>query len=127
MAERRTSARKKSFLRGRILYNNRQNALDCLIRDLSEQGANLVFADTTTIPEAVELYIPQKDQTLRAQVQWRAGDEVGVAFGTVAPARTADSGLNVRVERLEAEVASLRRMLRRLKADIAAGNEPEAA
>jgi hypothetical protein len=127
MAERRTSARKKSFLRGRILYNNRQNALDCLIRDLSERGANLVFADTTTIPEAIELYIPQKDQTLRAQVQWRAGDEVGVAFGTAARTRAAESGLNERVERLEAEVASLRRMLRRLKADIAAGNEPEAA
>jgi hypothetical protein len=127
MAERRTAARKKSFLRGRILYNNRQNALDCLIRDLSEEGANLVFADTTTIPEAIELYIPQKDQTLRAHVQWRAGDEVGVAFGVVAPARAPEGNLSERVERLEAEVASLRRMLRRLKADLAAGNEPEAA
>jgi hypothetical protein len=128
MGERRTSTRKKSFLRGRVMYNNRQSAMECLIRDVSEHGANLIFSDTASIPEVVELYIPQKDQTFRAHVQWRSGDEVGVAFGDVAPAPAAGGGdLAGRVERLEAEVASLRRMLRRLKADIAAGNEPEAA
>jgi hypothetical protein len=127
MGERRTSARKKSFLRGRVMYNNRQSAIECLIRDVSEHGANLIFSDTASIPETVELYIPQKDQTFRAHVQWRSGGEVGVAFGEAAAAPVAGGDLAGRVERLEAEVASLRRMLRRLKADIAAGNEPEAA
>ena len=128
MGERRTSTRKKSFLRGRVMYNNRQSAMDCLIRDVSEHGANLIFSDTASIPEVVELYIPQKDQTFRAHVQWRSGDEVGRGVRRCARGtrrRRRRSGR--RVERLEAEVASLRRMLRRLKADIAAGNEPEAA
>jgi hypothetical protein len=127
MPERRTSARQRSFLRGRAFYNNRQNALDCLIRDFSEHGANLIFSEAVSIPEAVDLYIPQKDQTFRAHVQWRAGGEVGVAFGEPASVRAASHDLSGRVERLEAEVASLRRMLRRLKADILAGNEPESA
>jgi hypothetical protein len=127
MGERRTSGRQKSFLRGRIIYNNRQNVLDCLIRDISQHGANLVFSETARVPEAMELYVPQKDQTFRAHVQWRAGDEVGVTFGEAPSARAGGADLTGRVERLEAEVASLRRMLRRLKAGLAAGDAPESA
>jgi hypothetical protein len=127
MAERRNSARQKSFLRGRALYNNRQSTIDCLIRDLSEHGANLIFSEAVSIPETVDLYIPQKDQTFRAHVQWRAGGEVGVAFVEPDGAPVTSGDLTERVERLEAEVASLRRMLKRLKADILAGNEPESA
>jgi uncharacterized protein YceH (UPF0502 family) len=69
----------------------------------------------------VELYIPQKEETLRAHVQWRRDGEVGVAFakGAQAPAPPHES-LAERVERLEAEVASLKRMLKRLKSEVAA-------
>src|SRR5262245_4377325 len=80
-SERRASARQKSFLRGCIYFNNRRSTLDCLIRDISESGARLIFSDAVSIPDIVDLHIPQKDQTLRAHVQWRHGDEVGVAFG----------------------------------------------
>ena len=39
MKERRSSARQKSFLQGRIYFNNRRSSVDCLIRDYSETGA----------------------------------------------------------------------------------------
>jgi hypothetical protein len=39
MSERRTSSRQKAFLQGRIFFNNRRTSVDCLIRDISEQGA----------------------------------------------------------------------------------------
>ena len=42
MAERRTAARKKSFLQGRVYYNHHRSSLDCLVRDISEEGARLV-------------------------------------------------------------------------------------
>ena len=67
MSERRTTGRKKSFLRGCILFNNRQSAIDCLIRDVSDHGAKLIFPDTG-VPDVVDLYIPHKDLTLRAHV-----------------------------------------------------------
>ena len=126
MSERRNASRTKSFLRGRILFNNRQSGVDCLVRDYSEQGARLIFSDTAGIPAVVELHIPQKDQMLRTHVQWRRGNEVGVTFhhaaeSTPQPAATAD--LTERVEQLEAEVALLKRMLKRLKAEVAAGIE----
>ncbi len=82
--ERRRTARQKSFLRGMIYFNNRRNAVDCLIRDISPYGARLIFSDAVTTPDVLELYIPQKEQTLRVHVIWRHGQEVGVAFAQAA-------------------------------------------
>ena len=80
MAERRRSRRTKSFLRGFVYVSRKRGALACLIRDLSEKGARIIFSDTVTLPEVVELYIPQREQTLRARVEWRKNDEIGLAF-----------------------------------------------
>src|SRR3954465_5789330 len=82
--ERRRMARQKSFLRGMIYFNNRRNAVDCLVRDISPYGARLIFSDAVTTPDVLELYIPQKEQTLRVQVIWRHGQEAGVAFAQAA-------------------------------------------
>ena len=65
MADRRSSARKKSFLQGRVYYNNQRSSVDCLVRDISEQGAKLVFADSVAIPDAVELHLPGRDDDSR--------------------------------------------------------------
>ncbi|HEX6215150.1 MAG TPA: PilZ domain-containing protein [Vicinamibacterales bacterium] len=133
MAERRHAARQKSFLRGCIYFNNRRSAIDCLIRDISEHGARLRFSDSISIPDSFELHIPQKDQTLRAVARWRHGMDVGVTFPDVAraPATPATSttaaapdlaALTDRVQKLEAEVAEMRRLLRRLRADVTNAN-----
>ncbi len=131
MAERRQSKRRKSFLRGCIYFNNRRGAVDCLIRDISETGARLLFSDAISIPDVIELYIPQKEQTLRAIVQRRHGEEVGVAFAepASAPAKPVPgdvADLAERVQKLESEIASLRRMVKRLKTD-ASGADIDAA
>jgi hypothetical protein len=119
LVERRRVVRQKSFLRGTIHFNNRRSALDCLIRDISPYGARLVFSDAVTVPDVLELHIPQKEQTLRSHVIWRHGQEVGVAFAQTAQMEgVPDSGeLAERVQRLESEVASLKRALRQVKAD----------
>jgi len=127
MAERRHSARQKSFLRGRIYYNKRRGAVDCLIRDISEEGARVIFSDTVSIPDAVELYIPQKEQTLRAHVQWRHGEEIGLAFpDNVAAGEPATGDLAERVARLESEIAALRRAIRHIKSELPGSNDEAA-
>jgi len=80
MVERRNSRRTKSFLRGFVYVSRKRGALACLIRDLSEKGARIVFSDQVTLPDVVDLYIPQREQTLRARVHWRRNDEIGLAF-----------------------------------------------
>ena len=48
-----------------VYFNNRRSVADCLIRDISPFGARLIFSDTITTPDTMDLYIPQKEQTLR--------------------------------------------------------------
>jgi hypothetical protein len=117
--ERRQSVRQKSFLRGCVYFNKRRSSLDCLIRDISDEGARIIFADTANVPDVVDLYIPHKEQTVRAHVQWRHGDEVGLAFsaGGVAPPAPGSLELAQRVAQLEEEIASLRKVIKRLKSD----------
>ena len=117
--EHRKSLRQRSFLHGCIYFNNRRSAIDCLIRDMSPQGARLVFSQTATIPDVIDLHIPQKDQMLRAHVQRRTAGEVGISFDAApSPAIPASDDLAARVQQLEAEVAALKRMLKRLRADV---------
>jgi len=124
--ERRTLLRKRSFLQGRLYFNNRRSSLDCLVREISDQGAKLKVSDSIAIPEFVELHIPNKDETYRAKVQWRTGFEIGVTFEneqespSIVPG-AAPADLPERVRRLEAEVASLHRKLNELQNELRHG------
>jgi hypothetical protein len=125
MAERRRSPGQKSFLRGCVYFNKRRTAIDCLIRDISEVGARIIFSDTVSVPDVVDLYIPQKEQTMHAHVQWRRGDEIGLAFPDAirATGSTTDAELAVRVAQLESEVSALRRELKHLRHEIGEGQD----
>jgi len=117
MAERRRSKRQKSFLRGAICFANRHGAMPCMIRDLSDQGAHIIFSEAVSLPEKVELHIPQKRKAFQARVQWRHGDELGLAFSTADAAvdsLPADA-LVARIGQLESEITTLRRVLHELR------------
>ncbi len=120
MNERRNSRRSKSFLRGLVYVSRKRGALACLVRDLSDKGARIIFSDNVTLPDVLELHIPQREQTLRARVQWRRKDEIGLAFidAERAPeAQPTASEVAQRVAMLEAEIALLRALLKRLKGE----------
>jgi hypothetical protein len=125
MDERRHTPRHRTFLQGRVFYNNRRQSADCIIRELTDDGARLSFTDPVALPHAFELHIPNRDQTLRVETAWNHGTDVGVSFGkidhaaaTLAPAvHTAphEQTLQERVEKLEKELAALRRRLSELE------------
>jgi hypothetical protein len=119
MSERRRNRRLKSFLRGFINLDKQRGAIPCMVRDLSDDGARIIFSETIATPDVVTLYIPQKDRTVRARVQWRRGDEIGLTFP--AAGRAADvpdaSDLAQRVAQLETEIADLRQMFKRMKGE----------
>lgn len=129
MAERRRVTRHKSFLRGCVYFNNRRSAFDCLIRDLSDEGARIAFSDAVSVPDMIELYIPQKEQTVRAHVEWRHGGELGLAFPDALRAAegTSEGELVARVARLETDIATLRRALKRLQRQVSGDDDDAAA
>src|SRR6516165_4504012 len=114
MEERRSVSRQKSFLQGRILFNNRRTTVDCLIRDFSEIGAGLNFDRIISLPDVVELFIPVKDETRRAKIIWRNADEVGVSFNFDEGSPSLVPGIpqadwGARIHKLEHDVAALQR------------------
>jgi uncharacterized protein YceH (UPF0502 family) len=129
MEDRRRVPRLKSLLRGRIYYNNRNSTADCLVRDISSHGARLAFADDLTIPDVVELYVPQREQYYRSHIVWRHGSEAGIAFSVPEQATEPNvpGDLAARVAKLEHEIELLKRMIRRLKTDVSPGGDSEAA
>jgi PilZ domain-containing protein len=105
MNGRRASRRQKSFLRGVVYFDKRRSETACLVRDLSEDGARIVLSQTITIPNVIELQIPQREQTLSARVQWRRADEVGLSFSKPDTATTPrENQLIKRIAELEAEI-----------------------
>jgi len=118
MNGRRASRRQKSFLRGVVYFDKRRSETACLVRDLSEDGARIVLSQTITIPDVIELQIPQREQTLSARVQWRRADEVGLSFSKPDTATTPrENQLIKRIAELEAEITTLQRTVKRLKRD----------
>jgi len=127
MAERRGAQRQKSFLRGCVYFNKRTRSLDCLIRDFSEHGARIIFSENGSVPDVVELHIPQKQKTLRARVQWRHGDEIGLAFPDAVRAADGGDALGLRVAQLESEIAALKKLVKKLRAEVAPAEDADAA
>ena len=121
--ERRLQPRHRSFLQGRIFFNGRRSSLDCLIRDISDDGARLKVSNSIALPEIIELHIPNRDETYRAKIQWRTGDELGVAFEreeaslSIVP-NAPPTDLAGRVRRLETEMAALQRKLNELQNEL---------
>jgi hypothetical protein len=117
---RRAVSRQKSFLQGRIFFNNRRTSYDCLIRDFSELGAKLKFSSTIATPDMVKLFIPAKEESYRARVVWRNADEVGVSFDRadksppLAPGTPA-ADWSARIQKLEHDVATLTRKFNELR------------
>lgn len=78
--QRRANQRSRTLLEGHIIYNNRLSRMECTVRDLSEAGARLVFAQPVKVPAEFELQIPKKKLARRAQVIWYDGQNHGVMF-----------------------------------------------
>lgn len=114
----RTAPRTRTFLKGVVLYDNRRVSIECTIRDLSDTGARITFPSPITIPDRIELFIPQKNRTYSADVRRRDDCEIGIAFRDQRSGeqrREADAAMDERVAALEHEVAQLRRIVKQLR------------
>jgi len=80
LEQRRASPRSRTLLKGHIIYNSGVSRMECIVRDLSEAGARIVFAQPVKVPPEFELQIPKKKIVRRAQVIWYDGRHHGVMF-----------------------------------------------
>jgi hypothetical protein len=108
--------RQKSLLRGIVYFDNNPVAAECVVRDISETGARIHFSEPpASTPEALELQIPIKGQRHRCRVVWHSPLECGLAFVDVSVPGDSHMPVAERMARLEAELHSLKQIVRALQ------------
>lgn len=116
MIERRALPRQKTFIKGRLYFNNRLNSTDCIIRDVTEKGARLEVPESVAIPDAFELYVPNRHEQFQARVEWRRGGTVGVALSAESASKRKAEGEGARDQSLADRVAKLEETIAALQA-----------
>jgi hypothetical protein len=104
----------KCFFRGFVYFGGNLTAVDCVVRDISDSGARLQFAQPPTLTSTLDLNIPIKGRNFHARVCWHDGCEIGVAFQARAATEAADMTLDKRVGRIEVEIAGLRQLVKQM-------------
>lgn len=80
MQERRKNIRSRTFLGGVIAFNRQCSSMNCVVRNLSPEGAKIVFDNTLTVPDQFDLAISRQERTMRARMIWRRANEAGLVF-----------------------------------------------
>lgn len=78
--ERRRERRLRSLLGGHVVMNNKWSTMDCLVRDLTGQGARLRFGGEAFVPQEFELRIDGRNLRRRARKVWSRDGDMGVEF-----------------------------------------------
>lgn len=113
MLERRKTVRGRTFLGGVIAFCGKSSTLDCLVRNLSPEGAKVELSHAASVPEEFDLAIAKRDGTFRARLIWRRAEEAGVLFVGRAAQPVASEGYLARwPRRSENERPRLRERLR---------------
>nr|WP_236841906.1 PilZ domain-containing protein [Bosea sp. PAMC 26642] len=116
MTERRNSPRLRTFLGGHIRFNRNNSTLDCMVRNLSDNGALLQLSDAVALPHAFELEILHRERCYPARVQWRDGQRIGIAFAQAAAEASEVVPLDIarRLKQSEQDNARLKNRIRQL-------------
>jgi PAS domain-containing protein len=80
MDERRKGQRSRAFRGGKILLNQKRSVIDCVIRNLSDDGACLQVQTTIGIPADFDLQIEGEATSRPCHLAWQTNTRVGVAF-----------------------------------------------
>ena len=115
MLDRRQSARDKVIYGGVAETGDGGASRDCVVRNISEQGANLEFSNGVGLPrEQMSLTIARKGRSFLARIIWWRDNFVGVAFSGAPPSGLPVSDLEERLRKSERKKRQLQRRIKEL-------------
>jgi hypothetical protein len=113
MQDRRERVRDKVFLGGVAEVDERGSTMDCVVRNISEDGACVEFPASTKLPARMNLTIGRKGRSFLAEMIWRQANRVGLAFRTMVTDAPAND-LDARLRRSEQKKRQLQRRIKQL-------------
>jgi PilZ domain len=114
MLDRRQSARDKVIYGGVAKVDESGASRDCVVRNISETGANLEFSNDFRLPkEQMLLTIARKGRSFLAKIVWWRDNFVGVAFNAETPSAPV-SDIEERLRKSEIKKRQLQRRIKQL-------------
>ena len=114
MQDRRQTTRDKVLYGGVAKSGETGATEDCVVRNISEKGANIEFSNVVKFPkEQMSLTVARKGRSFLAKVIWWRDNFVGVAFSDQPPAPP-ESDLDERLRKSEAKKRQLQRRIKEL-------------
>jgi hypothetical protein len=115
MLDRRQSARDKVIYGGVAELGERGGSRDCVVRNISENGARIEFSSIFTLPKKqISLTIARKGRSFLAKIIWWRDNFVGVAFSSEKPYELPVSDLAERLRKSEQKKRQLQRRINEL-------------
>ena len=115
MLDRRQTTRDKVMYGGVAEIGEHGATRDCVVRNISEQGARLEFGNVIKLPqENVSLTIARKGRSFLARIIWWRDNFVGVAFSSETPSELPVSDLAERLRKSEQKKQLLQRRIKEL-------------
>jgi|SRR5450756_832792 len=115
MLDRRQGARDKVIYGGVAEVDGRDGSGDCVVRNISENGARLEFPSVVKLPkEKMSLTIARKGRSFLARVVWWRDNFVGVAFSSEQPYDLPVSDIEERLRKSEKKKRQLQRRINEL-------------
>lgn len=78
-SDNRGAGRRRMLKQGRIILSD-WTAVDCILRDISDSGARIVFAGPTSLPKEARLLVVSTNEMYPVEVAWQRGLNAGVQF-----------------------------------------------
>lgn len=115
MLDRRQRARDRVNYGGVAEVGERGASRDCIVRNISENGAHLEFSNDVGLPkDTILLTIARKGRSFLAKIIWWRDNFVGVAFSSETPYELPGSDLAERLRQSELKKRQLQRRIKEL-------------
>ncbi len=115
MLDRRQSTRDKVLYGGTAEIGERGATRDCVVRNISENGAAIEFSNVIKLPtKQMSLTIARKGRSFLARIIWWRDNFVGVAFNSDTSSELPVSDLEARLRKSELKKRQLQRQIKEL-------------
>jgi PilZ domain len=79
MIEQRRELRSRCLREGRIIFNNRNSVLSCIVRDMSGGGVRITLERADAVPGSFQFHL-KGAPSVQARKVWTRVNELGVSF-----------------------------------------------
>ena len=69
-----------AYLGAKIFFDHKPSTFDCLVKNISDKGAQISIETIWDIPESFSLYIEKFDKNFECNIRWKKHNKLGVSY-----------------------------------------------